>query len=129
MDPVTIAAAVLALVGTNAVGGFAAEAGTQAWDALQKILVSVRTRLSPRGARALASAEAGAAESSDTKILTDEIQALAESDTEFRVNLAGLLTLAEQSKPLAAVIAIARDNARQINIGGNNSGAIDMGKP
>lgn len=127
MDPVTIATAVAALIGTNAVGGFAAEAGSQAWDALQKILVSVRARLSPRGSKALASVESGKAEPSETLVLTEEITALAESDAEFRKALAELLVHAGQCKPIATVIAMARDNARQVNIGGNNSGAIDMG--
>jgi hypothetical protein len=127
VDPATIAAAVAALVGTNAVGGFATEAGSQAWDALQKILASVRARLSPRGSRALALVATGSAEQSETKVLSDEIRGLAESDPEFRETLADLITRVEQSTSLASVIAVARDNARQVNIGGNNIGPIDMG--
>lgn len=127
MDPVTIAAAAVALAGTNAVAGFATQAGTQAWEALQKALVMIRTRLSPRGRRALASIEAGQQQPSDIEAASEEIARLAESDVSFREALTALLELAGQSKPVAAVIAVARDNARQVNIGGDYSGTINLG--
>ena len=127
MDPVTIAAAAVALAGTNAVAGFATQAGAQAWEELQKALVMIRTRLSPRGRRALASIEAGQHQPSDIEAASEEIARLAESDVSFREALTALLELAGQSKPVAAVIAVARDNARQVNIGGDYSGTINLG--
>ena len=127
MDPVTIAVAVVALAGTNAVAGFATEAGSQAWDALQKALVAVRARLSKRGRAALARIEEGRPQPSDIATANEEIAGLAESNVELRETLTAMLELVAHSRPLAAVLATARDNARQVNIGGNHIGPINLG--
>jgi hypothetical protein len=126
VDPVSLGSAVAALLGAQAAGGFATEAGTRAWDAVQRIADSVRARLSPRGAVALAQLEQGKNDPSTVGILTGEVQAAADADSELREVLESLIAQAEESKPLAAIIAVARDNSRQVNIAGDNSGPINM---
>jgi hypothetical protein len=126
MDPMSVGAAVAALIGAQAVGGFATEAGTRAWDAVQRMAGSIRARLSPRGKQALAELEAGRHDPSTVDILADEVQVAVVADPTLREILENLLTQAEESRSLAAVIAVARDNVRQVNIGGDNSGTINM---
>ena len=127
MDPMSIGVAVSALLAAKAAEGFAVEAGTRAWDAVQRLADLVRTQLSSHGVRALDQLETGRHDPSAVDILAGEIQTAADTDPTLRTMLEQLVTQAEESKPLAAVIAVARDNARQVNIGGNNSGSISMG--
>jgi hypothetical protein len=58
--------------------------------------------------------------------LAEEVQAAASADPDLCTMLERLITQAQESKRLAGVIAVARDNARQVNIGGDNSGNITM---
>jgi transcriptional regulator len=127
MDPMTVGAAVAALIGAQAVDGFAAEAGTRAWDAVQSMAGSIRARLSSRGKQALTELEAGRHDPSTVDILADEVQVAVVADPTLREILENLIAQAEESRSHAAVIAVARDNARQVNIGGDNSGTINMG--
>jgi hypothetical protein len=127
MDPISVGAAVAALIAAQAVGGFATEAGTRAWDAVQRMAGSIRARLSPRGKQALAELEAGRPDPSAVDILADEVQVAVVADPTLREMLENLIEQAEESRSIAAVIAVARDNARQVNIGGDNSGTINMG--
>ncbi len=123
MDPFTIAA-IVALIATNAAGGFASEAGTKAWDALQKMIGSLRSRLSGRGASGLAAVEARDAEPATRSVLAAEIAGLANADADFCDALTALLAEVGRSKPFANTIAIARENAIQINVSGNYYGPI-----
>lgn len=127
MDPISVGAAVAALIGAQAIGGFAAEAGTRAWDAVQRMAGSIRAGLSPRGKQALAELEAGRQDPSTVDILADEVQVAVAADPALQEILENLIAQAEESKSIAAVIAVARENARQVNIGGDNSGTINMG--
>ncbi len=126
MDPGSIGPTVAALVGAQAMGGFATEAGTRAWDAVQRMAGSLRGRLSPRGAQALAQLEEGKFDPSTANVLAAEIQITADADPALGAALEDLIAQAEKSKPLASIIAVARENSRQVNIGGDNSGEIKM---
>ncbi|GAB4058386.1 hypothetical protein [Catellatospora paridis] len=127
MDPVSIGIAVAALLGTKAAEGFATQAGTRTWDAMQRLATSVRARLSPRGVEALDRLATAKDSSEAQSVVASEVQASVSADETFRNTLEGLLKEVSQNGKLAGVVAVARDNARQVNFGGNNSGPINLG--
>lgn len=126
MDPVSIGIAVAALLGGKAVEGFAKEAGTEAWHIVHRLATSVRTRLSPRGREALDRLGTGASEAEAQAVVADEVTASARTDPAFRAELEALVAQAGRHERLASVLAVAHDNAKQVNIGGDNSGAITL---
>lgn len=126
MDPVSIGIAAVALLGTKATEEFAKQAGAQAWQAVQKLRDTVRSRLSRRATEALEIIHDGRDDDEARAIVAREVQAVAASDQSFRATLEGLIGEAGTSQQLATVMAIARDNAKQVNIGGSNTGAINF---
>jgi hypothetical protein len=155
MDPVSIGVAAAALLGSKAVDEFATHAGSTAWRAVHRMGASVRSRLSPRGAQALdqltatavadADAAGGAAYRAGVRsavgagvgagagagdearaVVAGEIEVAVRADPGFRAELEALVAEAGRSEQLATVMAVARDNAKQVNIGGDNSGSISF---
>jgi hypothetical protein len=55
-----------------------------------------------------------------------EIEGAARSDPAFRTEVEALIAEAGKNKQLASVLAVAYDNAKQVNIGGDNSGSISF---
>jgi hypothetical protein len=145
MDPVSIGVAAAALLGSKAVEEFASQAGSTAWQAVQRLGVAVRSRLAPSQALdQLTAGDGGASGAVDPGgaargggaagdggewarvVLAGEIEDAVRDDPGFRAELEALLAEAGRSKPLAGVIAVARDHAKQVNIGGDNSGSISF---
>ncbi|MFY1633853.1 hypothetical protein ACN27F_11330 [Solwaraspora sp. WMMB335] len=125
----SIGLAVAAVAGASAAEGFANQAGTDAWRAVQRMLGAVRARLTPGGANALdrlTTGERGAdgGNDADAQVIAGEVHAAAVADPVFRADVATLLDQAGGDQKLATVIAVARDNAKQINIGGDNYGPV-----
>jgi hypothetical protein len=118
VDPITVGTAVATLLGTKAVEEFGKQAGAKAWEAVRKLSSLVHSRLSPQAAKAL--------EQGNRTEAAAEIDALATADPELSALLEALVAEASHSPQLATIIATARDNAKQVNIGGNNSGAISF---
>lgn len=115
MDPVSIGVAAAALVGSKAVEELATRAGSTAWVAVQRMGTSVRSRLSARGPHA-----PGELSDEERAVLAGEIEDAVRADPAFRADLEGLV------KQRAAMVAVARDHAKQVNIGGPNSGPITL---
>lgn len=121
MDPVSIGVAAAALVGSKAMEEFATQAGSTAWLAVQRMGTSVRSRLSPRGAHFAGDlADGGELSDAERAVLAGEIEDAVRADPGFRAELEGLV------RQRAAVVAVARDHAKQVNIGGGNSGPITL---
>ena len=145
MDPVSIGIATAALLGNKAAEEFATGAGTAAWQAVQRLGAAVRARLSSRASQALDQAgaskadqagasqaldQAGASQALDhagaepTAVVAAEVERAVRADPAFGAELAGLIAEAGRDRHLAGVMAVAYDNARQVNIAGDNSGPI-----
>jgi hypothetical protein len=119
VDPVSIGIATAALLGNKAMEEFATSAGTAAWQAVQRLGTAVRARLSPRASQALDQRGAQA-----QVVVAGEVEQAVRADPAFGTELAGLIAEAGRDKQLAGVMAVAYDNARQVNIAGDNSGPI-----
>lgn len=126
MDPVSIGVAAAALLGSKAVEEFATHAGSTAWQAVQRMGSSVRSHLSPSGSQALDQLTAGEAAGEARAVVAGEVEDAARSDPDFRAELEALVAEAGRSKQLATVVAGARDHAKHVNIGGDNSGPISF---
>jgi hypothetical protein len=200
MDPVSIGVAAAALLGSKAVEEFATQAGSTAWQAVQRLGAVVRSRLSssaaleqltadtvgdagavreagsartvggagsagavreaggagtvgeadgartvgeagsagavreagfarglalPR-ARAAVSGAAGDGDEWARAVVARDIADAVRADPGFRAELEGLIAAAGRGKPSASVMAVARDHAKQVNIGGDHSGSISF---
>ncbi|WFE26976.1 hypothetical protein O7623_27540 [Solwaraspora sp. WMMD791] len=129
MDPVSIGLAVAAVAGASAAEGFANQVGIDAWQAVQRMLGAVRARLTPGGAAALdrltaGDGGAGGGSGVDAEVIAGEVHTTVVADPVFRAEVADLLDQAVGNQKLATVIAVAQDNAKQINIGGDNHGPM-----
>ncbi|NES29972.1 hypothetical protein GCE86_07160 [Micromonospora terminaliae] len=123
MEPFTIGLAVAALLGAKATEEFGTQAGSAAWQAVQRLGTLVRSRVSPQTARALD--RIGDDRDAMDRVAT-EVASAAAADAEFRSAAQALLADVELDQRLAGVIAVARDNAKQVNIAGGSIGSITL---
>ncbi|MGI5237922.1 hypothetical protein [Dactylosporangium sp. CA-139066] len=111
--------AAAALLGQTAGEEFAKQAGSAAWQVVRSLAEAIRAKLSPRGVAALEQIDGAGAEA----IVADEVRSAAETDPAFRNLVEDLLA---QAKATIGVAAVARDNAKQVNFGGDNHGTINL---
>lgn len=125
MDPVTIGVVVAALLLKKATEGMADEAGKSAWSGLQKLYQRVHSAFGgTKTEHDLVALEAG-----DQSMLGPVAGAVAMrvgEDATLRQELADLVMQARQHPSTASVVARAEDNAKQVNIGGDNYGSINL---
>ena len=125
MDPVTLAEAATALLVAKAGGSMAAEAGKAAWHGLETLYNTVRRRVQGDLDAEQALDELGAGDAAEQRAtLVRSIARWAETDLQFYDELLTLVTLAQQQPRLTSLVAQAFDDAKQVNIGGDNAGPI-----
>lgn len=128
MEPVTVGAAAAALLASKFGEGFAKDAGTSAWNAVKKLreLIAGKFKGDKDSERALARLAAEPHDAAHRTIVAQRIAEAAATDGHFGSNLAELVALAREDSATRAVFAEATDNAKQVNIGGDNFGAISL---
>ncbi|MEV7012313.1 hypothetical protein [Streptosporangium sp. NPDC051022] len=127
MDPVSIGLTVAAVLAAKAGEGFAQQIGADSWGAVQRLYARIRERLSPTGTEALERLDAGDDDHSAVALVAGEVRDAAEKDAAFRAEVERLLSEASKSAPVVTILAQARDDAKQINFAGDNTGTINMG--
>lgn len=125
MDPLTIGLAVVALLGAKATEEFGTQAGSTAWQAVQRLGELVRSRVSPDGMRAVDAVAVDDAPHPRDR-LADEVATIAAADAGFKDTVETMVKDAEHDSRLAGIVAIARDHAKQVNQSGGTIGTINM---
>ncbi|MEV6554864.1 hypothetical protein AB0M22_04020 [Nocardia sp. NPDC051756] len=126
MDPVSLGIAAAALLASKFGEELARDAGGSAWRAVGRLreLVTSRFRDEPETHTALTtSVETAQARS----VVADRISAVARHDPGFAGEVERLVTAARQDRTAEVFVAQAFDDAKQVNIHGDNSGTINLG--
>jgi hypothetical protein len=126
VDPVTIGLAVAAALATKATDKFGEEMGADAWAAIQGLYHKVKDRLSPSGAAALERLPDEGSNGDAAQVVAGEVQSAVAADPRLMAELQNLLAQASNSPRVVTLLAEARDNAKQINLAGDNTGTINM---
>ncbi|MBY8862280.1 hypothetical protein K7711_37815 [Nocardia sp. CA2R105] len=128
MDPISLGVAAAALVATKFGEQFAKDAGDTAWHAVERLrnLVTDRFRREPEiGSAITALTDAPTLEAQ--AVVAQRIADTAREDSGFASEIDGLVTAARQNRPVEIVVAQAFDDARQVNVHGDNTGTINIG--
>lgn len=127
MDPVSLGLAAAALIASGAAGQFATQLGDSAWHAAQALVNLVRADVRDPQSRAAVDrlVSAGPSEA-DQAVIAEAITARARADADFLRQISELVAAAGTAQT-TAVHAVAYDQAKQVNIGGNHSGPINLG--
>jgi hypothetical protein len=116
----------VALLATGFGTGFAQEAGTSAWEAVQKVGRAVAARLGRHDEqrRALAELEASPQDPAKRAAIAEYVRRDVEADVEFAARLASLVAAVQADDTGRSLIAQATGNAKQVNVSGDNFGSI-----
>jgi hypothetical protein len=126
MDPASVSAAAVALLAASFGTGFAQQAGTSAWDAIQKVGHAIAGRLGAQAGqrRALGELEASPDDPAKRAVVAECVRRSMEADEEFAAELASLMAAVQSHDAGRSLIAQATGNAKQANIAGSNFGPI-----
>jgi hypothetical protein len=126
MDPASLASIAVALLAAKAGEGFAQQIGSDTWGAVQRLYARLREKLSPRDAETLEQLGKTGSDPATVTQLTSRIRDAMAKDPKLRSEIEQLISDTSRNPRAVSLIAEARDNAKQINIGGDNSGEINM---
>jgi hypothetical protein len=126
MDPATLSAAAVALLATGFGTGFAQQAGTSAWEAIQRVGHAIAVRLGRHDEQrhALAALEASPDDPAKRAAVSEYVRRDIEADEEFATRLGSLVAAVQSHDVGRSLIAQATGNAKQANIAGDNFGPI-----
>jgi Flp pilus assembly protein TadD len=128
MDPVTLGLTAAALLASKFGEGFAKDAGSAAWNGVKRLRDTVAAKFKGQP-DAETTLQRALAEPHDTGLrvsLAERIATAATDDAEFRASLAEIVEQARRDPSAQTVIAQATDQARQVNIAGDNHGGITL---
>jgi len=127
MDPVSLGIAAAALLGSKFGEELAKDAGGSAWKALGQLreLVTARLREGRETRTALTASTQELTQSQS--VIADHITGVARRDPQFAAQVERLVTAARQDSTVEMFVAQAFDDAKQVNIRGDNSGTINLG--
>lgn len=128
MDPVTVGLAASVLLASKFGEGFAGKAGESTWAALGKLWKLVADKLAgnPEGTAALDSLAVQPQSTERQRAVAEKITAAVRADASFASEAADLVTLARRNPQAEILVATAFDSAKQVNIAGDNFGAITL---
>ncbi|MEU0506278.1 hypothetical protein [Nocardia sp. NPDC005998] len=128
VDPVSLGVAAVALMASKFGDEFASAAATSSWRAVRRLreVIAGKFGHAPETGTAIAAL-------SETSTLQDRtaaaelIASAARSDPEFAAEVQRLVATARQDRAIETFVAQAYDNAKQVNIRGDNIGTISLG--
>lgn len=127
MEPVSLGIAAAALLAAKFGEGFAKDAGESAWSAVRRLREVVAGKLhedpESGGTTAVVVTSPTVA---DTSAVAARITAAAAADPRFAAEVERLVAAARQDGTAEVFVAQAFDQARQVNIRGDNTGTINL---
>ncbi|WP_433521612.1 hypothetical protein ACQPZ2_30480 [Nocardia pseudovaccinii] len=128
VDPVSLGIAAAALLASKFGEGFAQDAGTSSWQAVSRLREVIAQRLgrgseTPRAIAILAENPTP----QDQVAAAELVAEAARSDPNFAREVHRLVATARQDRAIEAFVANAYDEAKQVNIRGDNTGTINLG--
>ncbi|WP_216893202.1 hypothetical protein [Nocardia alni] len=127
VDPVTLGVAAAALLASKFGEGFAKDAGSSSWRAIGRLREVIAVKLGHRVEDPAAlgtSAENPTPESQAA--VAELVTSAARSDPDFAREVELLVVTARRDRAIEAFVANAYDNAKQVNIRGDNTGTINL---
>ncbi len=127
MDPVSLGIAAAALLASKFGEGLAKDAGESAWKAVGRLRELVAAKF--RDDREILTARAASVDPmlAGQSVMADRVTAAIRRDPAFGSDVERLVTAARQDRTVEVFVAQAFDDAKQINIRGDNSGTINVG--
>jgi hypothetical protein len=128
MDPVSLGVATAALLASGVGTGAATKAGEALWGLVQRLANSVRDGFARHSHSAVALDRLGTSAqlAGDQADVSRAIAMVASSDTAFRDILTTITKELESQHRDQQAVAFAFDQAKQVNIQGDNSGPISF---
>lgn len=115
------------LLATKFSEGVAQNAGTSAWSVITRLRERVAAKFqSDENATAALTRLQGIPTESDRSVIASRVTAAAQADPRFRAEIEQLLAIAQQDRVAGSIVAQAYDNAKQVNLHGNNHGTINL---
>ncbi|MBY8857103.1 hypothetical protein K7711_11495 [Nocardia sp. CA2R105] len=127
MEPVSLGIAAAALLASKFGEGFAKDAGGSAWKAVERLreVVAAKLHIHPGSGTATTTVETTPS-AGDPSTVAAGISAVAAADPRFAAEVERLVTVARQDRAVDVFVAQAFDQARQVNIRGDNVGTINL---
>lgn len=128
MDPVSLGIAAAALLASKFGEGLAQNAGTTSWQAVTRLREVIAKKLGrgPQAPAALAVLDEHSTRH-DQLAAAELVTEAVRSDSDFAREVKRLVATARQDQAIEAFVANAYDEARQVNIRGDNTGTINLG--
>lgn len=124
----TLGLAAAALLASKFGEGFAKDAGSAAWNGVKRLrdAVAAKFKGQPDAETTLQRALAEPHDMGRRQALAERITAAAADDAEFSAALAEVVGQARRDPSAQTVIAQATEQAKQVNIAGDNHGGISL---
>ncbi|GAB2510794.1 hypothetical protein [Nocardia heshunensis] len=128
MEPVSLGIAAAALLASKFGEGLAKDAGSGAWTAIGHLrdLIVAKLRREVETDTASAALIEGVMTTQSQALVAERIASEARTDPGFARELDRLIAAARLDTEVDLFVAHAYDNARQVNIRGDNTGTINM---
>lgn len=127
MEPVSLGIAAAALLASKFGEGFAKDAGESTWNAVKRLREVVAAKLGQRlEPDSTATELAATPRELDLSTVAAQITEAAAADSSFAAEVERLVTTARRDRSADAFVAQAFDQARQVNIRGDNTGTINL---
>ncbi|MGF6889609.1 hypothetical protein ABIA39_009060 [Nocardia sp. GAS34] len=127
MEPISIAVAAAALLASKFGEGFAKDAGASGWRAVARLREVTAQKFGHGSEKSAAVLALSTNPSSQAQItVAESIAAAARSDPDFAAEIHNLVEIAQEDPMIEAFVAKAYDNAKQLNIRGDNTGTINF---
>ncbi|MFF3567955.1 hypothetical protein ACFYXQ_09275 [Nocardia jiangxiensis] len=126
MEPVSLGIAAAALLASKFGEGVAKDAGESTWQAAKRLRDVVASKLRNPESASAATASVTTWPAWDGAAVAARIAAAAEADSRFAAQIEQLIALARHDSAADLFVAQAFDQARQVNIGGDNTGTINL---
>ncbi|MEV5835573.1 hypothetical protein [Nocardia sp. NPDC052112] len=128
VDPVSLGIAAAALLASKFGEGFAQDAGTSSWQAVSRLREVIAKKLGRGGETIAALAVLAENPTPQEQVAAAELVAeAARSDPDFGREVQRLVATARQDRAIEAFVANAYDEAKQVNVRGDNTGTINLG--
>ncbi len=126
MEPVSLGIAAAALLASKFGEGLAKDAGESTWNAVKQLRQEVTAKLHKHSESGTTTTILATSAAEDQLAFAARITAAAAADPRFAADVERLVAAARQDRAGDLFVAQAFDQARQVNIHGDNTGTINL---